>query len=157
MRTRTSIGECPAGRPFLVDRIARVASVTERSDWSCGRAPDVGSLTHEARRALAAHWTNVGLMEHASVAAFARFTMELAALGAGAELVSESARAMSDEIEHAKLAFALASAYAGEAIGPGALDVRGATSRRAPHASDARPTECASRPKRSPPLRLHSR
>jgi hypothetical protein len=121
--------QCMAGRPFLVDRIARVAGTTERSDWSHGRAPDAGALTREMRRALAAHWTQVGLMEHASVAAFARFTLELAALGASAELLTASAQAMSDEVEHAKLAFALASAYAGEAIGPSALDVSGALPR----------------------------
>ena len=32
---------------------------------------------------------------------------------------------MADEIEHARLAFGLASAYAQQEIGPGALDVRG--------------------------------
>jgi hypothetical protein len=45
------------------------------------------------------------------------------ALGAPAELVSEAQAALADEIVHAQLSFGLASAYAGAAVGPGALDV----------------------------------
>jgi hypothetical protein len=65
-------------------------------------------------------------MEHASIAAFARFSMQLLSLGAPASLVEETTRAMHDETVHAKLAFSLASAYAGEAIGPGPLPIDGA-------------------------------
>ena len=65
-------------------------------------------------------------MEHASVAAFARFTLELLSLGAPAELVAASQRALADEIRHAKLCFGLATAYAGHALGPGPLSSEGA-------------------------------
>jgi hypothetical protein len=64
-------------------------------------------------------------MEHASIAAFARFTLELLSLGAPATLVESSHRALGDETEHARLAFALASAYRGKSIGPGPLNIRG--------------------------------
>jgi hypothetical protein len=60
-------------------------------------------------------------MEHASVAAFARFSLELRAHGAPAELLSAAQRAGADEIEHARLCFALASRYAGRALGPDKL------------------------------------
>jgi hypothetical protein len=65
-------------------------------------------------------------MEHASVAAFARFALELLALGAAADLLVGTHEAMGDEIEHARLAFALAGAYAGTDVGPGPLTVDGA-------------------------------
>ena len=65
-------------------------------------------------------------MEHASVAAFARFTLHLMSLGAPAALVERSNAALADETLHAKLAFAIASGYAGRAIGPGPLAIDGA-------------------------------
>lgn len=115
------------GRPFLVESHARVApavvggaSLTDRS-----RSPRVEHLTAAARAALAAHWTRMGQMEHASIAAFARFALQLLSLGAPPELVEDCTRAMADETAHTRLCFELASAYAGHTIGPGPLDVDG--------------------------------
>jgi hypothetical protein len=65
-------------------------------------------------------------MEHASVASFARFTLHLLALGAPPELVGDAQRAIGDETEHARLAFGLASAFAGKPLGPGPLAIDGA-------------------------------
>jgi hypothetical protein len=62
-------------------------------------------------------------MEHASIAAFARFTLQLLSLGAPAEFIEASNSAQVDETRHARLAFALASTYAGESMGPGALSL----------------------------------
>jgi hypothetical protein len=62
-------------------------------------------------------------MEHASIAAFARFTLELLSFGAPRDLVLLSARAMADETHHAANAFSLASAYAGMSLVPAALDM----------------------------------
>src|SRR5262249_43755535 len=77
----------------------------------------------EVRAALAAHWLEVGALEHASVASFARFTLDLLALGAPATLVADAQRAGADEVDHARLAYGLASAYAGRTLGPGPLDL----------------------------------
>jgi hypothetical protein len=65
----------------------------------------------------------MGQMEHASIAAFARFSLQLLSLGAPPDLVEASTRALADETAHTKLCFELASAYAGRALGPGKLDV----------------------------------
>ncbi len=120
-------GGCAIGRPFLVDDVARVAALRGRSDWcAAGLRPALNQLEPVVRQRLAEEWTRAAQLEHASIAAFARFMLELLAFGAPAELVSETARAIDDERRHAKLCFALASAYAGEAIGPAALDVDGA-------------------------------
>jgi hypothetical protein len=72
---------------------------------------------------LADAWTEIGLKEHASIAAFARFTLQLMSLGAPCELVERSTAAMAEETTHAKLAFALASTYRGQNVGPGTLDI----------------------------------
>lgn len=117
---------CFIGRPFLIAGAARVAAARERADWAAERAPDLNDLAPGLRAALAEHWTDAGLMEHASVAAFARFALQLLALGAPSELVEGAQAAMADELRHARLCFALAGAYAGRAIGPGPLDPAGA-------------------------------
>jgi hypothetical protein len=86
-------------------------------------------LSADTRARLAARWTHVGLMEHASIAAFARFTMHLLAVGAPPDLVLASQSAIADATEHARLAFALASAYACRDIGPGTLAIEGSLDR----------------------------
>jgi hypothetical protein len=67
----------------------------------------------------------MALLEHASVASFARFSLQLMAAGAPASLVEAAHRAALDEIEHARLTFRLASRYEGRALGPGPLPVDG--------------------------------
>jgi hypothetical protein len=116
-------GGCPVGRPFLVAGQARTARSVAREDWLSPLLPDVSHLDLATRRALADAYRKDGLSEHASVASFARFVLECLALGAPADLVSDAQAALRDEIEHAKLSFGLASAYAGEALGPAGLDV----------------------------------
>ncbi|HEX6273287.1 MAG TPA: ferritin-like domain-containing protein [Polyangiaceae bacterium] len=118
-------GTC--GRPFLVAGEARTADALGAPlGWFRSLSPDIRQLSSAARARLVEHWTELARMEHASVAAFARFTLELVSLGAPAALVEASQRAMGDEIEHARLCFGLASAYAGREIGPGRLSVEGA-------------------------------
>jgi hypothetical protein len=113
------------GRPFLVEREARVAGADHRDDWTL-QSSKTPELSEGARERLARAWLDDALLEHASVAAFARFTLELLSLGAPPELVQASGAAALDEIEHAKLCFAAASRYAGRALGPGKLDVKDA-------------------------------
>ncbi len=116
---------CAIGRPLLVEGAARVAPLAARSDWMATAPANVGEvgLDEAERAALASHYLSVAALEHASVASFARFTMELLSLGAPPELVSDAHRAGLDEVEHARLAFALASSYAGRSFGPGPLDL----------------------------------
>lgn len=122
--------QCVVGRPFLVLGETRLASTVRRSDWASAAAPDVSGLGTEARQALTARWTEIGLMEHASIAAFARFALDLLSLGAPPELVTRTQEAMRDETVHARDAFALASAYAGAKVGPGALRADGSLTGR---------------------------
>jgi hypothetical protein len=65
-------------------------------------------------------------MEHASIAAFGRFAVELLSLGAPLALQEATHDALRDETYHARLCFGLASAYAGRSIGPGRMPLDGA-------------------------------
>jgi len=119
---------CPGGgRPYLVDDQPRVAAARRGAvdGWSPAELhrPEIGSLTATERATLAAAWTADALLEHASVASFARFSLALLAAGAPAELVALAHRAALDEIRHAQLCFALATAYAGEPVAPGPFPV----------------------------------
>jgi hypothetical protein len=117
------------GRPFLIGGAQRSALRTQRSDWrsdfeSAPAAPR--PIAPELRSALACAWTQQALMEHASVAAFARFALQLLELGAPAQLVAGAASAMQDEVRHAQDCFALARRYADSDVGPGPLSLEGA-------------------------------
>ncbi len=123
------------GRPFLVLGASCRAEAEGRSDWVLCAPPDgLVTLDRSTREALAAHWTEMGLMEHASVAAFARFAFDLMALGAPADLLEATQEALGDEIRHARLCFGLASAYGERSIGPGPLAVRHALAEQTPAA-----------------------
>src|SRR5262249_20073191 len=116
------------GRPFLVAEHALAAAARlGASGWGDADlpAPRVDDLAPEARAALAAAWTRDGLGGDASVAAFGRLALELMAAGAPAELVTRAHQAALDEVRHARLCFALASAYAGAPVGPGAFPFAG--------------------------------
>ncbi len=123
-------GGC-CGRAFVIDGDTRLAELVERDDWFAlpvdSSALDLDDTT---RAALAQIWREDARMEHASVASFARFTLELLALGAPADLVEGAQRAALDEVEHARLCFALASRLGGSALGPGSLDVSGSGNAR---------------------------
>ena len=112
------------GRPFLVAEAPRMAAIETRADWlDATLSPDVRGLTPLQRTQLSAHWARLGQMEHASIAAFARFNLQLLSLGAPSDLVEACNRALADETAHARACFALASAYGGSAVGPARLDI----------------------------------
>lgn len=103
------------GRALFVHDTPTRASAGAASDWSrpeCARDArgDVAGWSARIRE--------IAFEEHASVAAFARTVAQLLALGAPHALVAATVAAMTDEVEHARLAFALANA-GGDTIGPG--------------------------------------
>lgn len=76
--------------------------------------------------ALSEYWRRVAEIEHASVASFARFTLQLMALGAPPKLLEQAHAAGLDEIKHARFAYELAERFGGSSMRAGALDVSGA-------------------------------
>jgi hypothetical protein len=119
-------GGCPIGRPFLVAGVARLASAGDDPSWAAALRPDVDALDTATRAALADVWMKDALAEHASVASFSRFVLQCLSLGAPLSILQGAQQACADEIEHARIAFGLASAYADRPMGPGRLDVGGA-------------------------------
>ncbi len=124
---------CAIGRPLLVEGGPRLAHATSRADWSEAAsaspdgAPDAADAPNDAQRAaLAVHWRAVAAAEHASIGSFARFTLQLLALGAPSELLFDTQTAAADEVRHARIAYGFASRYAGVAVGPGPLPLHGA-------------------------------
>jgi hypothetical protein len=102
-----------------------------KSDAWTKRDIAVTDIDDASRDALAAQWRENGRTEHASVAAFARLTLDLVALGAPPELVASANRDALDEIRHAEQCFALARAIDGRAESPAAFPevLRGGRSR----------------------------
>ncbi len=113
---------CATGRPYIEQGQPITAQVhAGLSAWSADLKPKVQHLSPETLERLHREWTRDALGEHASIASFGRFALELMAAGAPAHLLEAAHRAALDEIQHAKLCFALASAYAGHALEPAAF------------------------------------
>ena len=111
-----------SGRPYVAeaDGDPLVAPFDDADGWTDSDIdPDTSPLSQEDCARLAAFWSQEAAAEHASVASFGRFALELLALGAPSDLVAGAHQAAIEETRHAKLCFALARAYAGRDIGPG--------------------------------------
>lgn len=131
-RRSCKVDNCVEGRPFYVAGHIRTAPLRAGADWSDSSVcPGLGGIVPSAgaREAAQAHYLEMAAMEHASVAAFARFTLQLLGLGAPATLVEGAQAAMADELRHARLAFSLA-AQLGAARQPAELDVSAALDER---------------------------
>jgi hypothetical protein len=113
-------------RPFLVGSSMRSAVARPRGDWSLALEPLAHRPDEATARLLAATWLKDALEEHASIAAFARFSMLLLSVSAPPDLVMRSQRASLDEIRHARACFALAERHGGVAQGPSSLVVHDA-------------------------------
>ncbi|MEO8706121.1 MAG: ferritin-like domain-containing protein [Kofleriaceae bacterium] len=103
------------GRPARVDGAARVGDLATGVGWHA----EVPALAADPEAA--ATWTRTAQLEHASIAAFSNLALQLLAHGAPAELIEATHAAALDELRHARIAFAIASQYAGVAVGPAAF------------------------------------
>lgn len=108
--------------------LAGVAGLAGHEGHEGPGALDALDADEATRAALAARWRENARTEHASVAAFARLTLDLVGLGAPPELVAAAQRDALDEIAHAQACFAIARALDGADVGPGPF----------PHAARAR-------------------
>jgi hypothetical protein len=111
---------CGGGRPLRGADGPVVAPMVERADWLARSLPTQGAARDDA---LAARWLREASFEHASVASFARASLQLLALGAPPELLADVHRAALDEIAHACTFLALAVRRGAADHGPGPLAV----------------------------------
>ena len=82
------------------------------------------------RAGIADQWRENGRTEHASVAACARLTLDLMALGAPPRLIKATQEDALDEIRHTELCFSLARSLDGREMSPGPFPETQASSRR---------------------------
>lgn len=103
---------------------AGIAGVGTRRalDWDALRR-HADTLNDQRRSVVRDAWTRAAQMEHASIASFDRFSLQLLAVAAPPSLLEEAHRAAIDEVRHAQLSFAVASIYAQQTLGPGPLIV----------------------------------
>lgn len=111
------------GRPYLVEGVATVALSVPRADWSRPLDALGGDLTGDERAHVAQRWLHAAAVEHASIASFARFALELLALGAPSDLVRRAHLAALDEIRHAQDCWSIARRYGAAPTGPATLPV----------------------------------
>jgi hypothetical protein len=100
----------------------------DSSSSSCAKAEKeadakLGTLPKDVRDALAQKWVENGLAEHASVASFSRFSLQLMSVAAPASLLEAAHLAAMDEIKHAKLCFRLAAKFGERQMGPGPFPI----------------------------------
>lgn len=110
-----------SGRPLRASDGRVLVAAVQRARAEA--TPLGAELSPHDRETLAAMWMRDATMEHASIAAFARLSLELMALGAPLELVDGAHRAAREEVAHARACFGMASAYGGVPLEPGALPV----------------------------------
>ena len=129
-------GAIAIGRPFSVKGKFRRSTSKTSSDgddyhgwsWKTGLRPKVPtnvSFSQEIGR----RWLQQAEGEHASVASFARHTIQLMAIGAPSGFLAASQEASLDEIRHAQICYSLASLLLGSDFAPGPLDIEGSLDR----------------------------
>jgi hypothetical protein len=110
---------CGGGRPLAGADGPLLAPHTRRDDWHDAALAATRLPAPDA--ALAARFLVDAAFEHASIAAFARASLQLMALGAPADLVRDTHAAALDEVHHARICLALAQRRGAPALGPGRL------------------------------------
>jgi hypothetical protein len=110
---------CVVGRPYLEGDEQRQAPL---------RSSVAVSVANDPARAAA--WAAAGAGEHASVAAFARLSLQLMSLGAPTALIRDVHQAALDEVKHAEQCWALAQSLGGAPITAGPFPFQDSLSMR---------------------------
>jgi len=120
------------GRPFVVEGKYRTTTsqnfssskMNDNSHWCNSYTPEklAKSVVNEE---IGRQWLTLAEAEHASVASFAKHTLQLMSIGAPPDLLAASQESAIDEIRHAQICYGIASVFLGSDYGPGLLDVEG--------------------------------
>ena len=125
-------GRLVAGRPFVVggksrkttSLVGEIDAFNGKATWMIDQTPP--TLANDSiNQVIAMEFSEQGEGEHASVASFARHTLQLLNIGAPSELLMSSQKAAIDEIRHAKMCYGLAAAFFGLDVQPSSLDIEG--------------------------------
>jgi hypothetical protein len=113
------------GRPFSTEKGYLTSAVLplSRPELNISNPEPVMLLPDEQQTLAASHWSRVAMIEHASVASFARFSMQLMSVGAPLDLLQLAHQAAQDEVKHTKIAILFASKFAKSDIALGEFPV----------------------------------
>ena len=108
------------GRPYVDDYGSPLHAQieTHQAAWSAEK-PHIHDITNDS--ILGQEWAERALGEHASVPAFAAFTIALMSNNAPPRLVEDALTAAMDEVRHAKTSFEVASLLLGAIVEPGPI------------------------------------
>ena len=118
--------DCVLGRPLMEAGEAKIAELSDRAGgtWSKGAftAIQLDQLSASQRAVAGRFYLKTALYEHASIASFQKYALDLMRFGAPPHLLDRAQQATRDEILHARMSFALATQLLGEPVQPGALE-----------------------------------
>jgi len=80
-------------------------------------------LSAEQRTKAAEYWSRVAMMEHASVASFSRFSLELMSVGAPTELLKGAHEAALDEVRHTQISLEIANQFSASTFAAGSFPI----------------------------------
>lgn len=109
---------CICGRPWIVAGVARRAQLIESNKTETSQVVWSDTLHHDL---LAEAWRLDAQDEHASIASFSQFSLELLAFAAPMEFLHEAIRAAADEVHHAEACLDLAQQLDAREFRPGPL------------------------------------
>lgn len=81
------------------------------------------TYSEEQRTKAAQYWAKVAMMEHASVASFSRFSLELMSVGAPIELLALAHQAALDEVKHTQISLSIANQFNSASFAPGSFPI----------------------------------
>ena len=121
-----SEADCVLGRPLMQEGVATIAQVRKdiSASWSksLNKQISIHAYTKEQRERAGTFYLTSALYEHASIASFQKFTLDLMRFGAPPHLLDLAQQATRDEIDHARSAFAIAEELLQRPVQPGDLD-----------------------------------
>ena len=120
--------EC--GRPFGVEgkflkTISQIYNINIGNNATSWKTVPVPAITanYSLNQDIGRRWLDQAEDEHASIASFARHTLQLISIGAPSMLLLGVQNAAIDEVRHAKTCYGIASAFIGSDFKPSSLDV----------------------------------
>jgi len=116
------------GRPFIVDGKSRttisieIDNELDSTPWTPSEVRNA-STNDSVGKEIGRRWLEQAEGEHASVASFARHTLQLMSIAAPSKILVSSQKAAVDEVNHSKICYGLASSILGYNYEAGPLDI----------------------------------
>jgi len=123
MANTSNVGKEQCNWAKISEKISEKISRPKKSTGKNTEPAKVTDLDQNNRMAVGSAWSTQGLGEHASVASFSKFSLQLMSVGAPPHLLMGAHQAAIDEIHHAQLCFSLSALYSNQTETPGNFPV----------------------------------